>query len=258
MASTVQAGECYWAFAFLPRPTLRAAGRLTTAGGSRSRDVQAFCKQHQNHPHGSGRAKPSAITEETRESALAFKRTAPSARSVHRCGGQRTGSGREGSLSDVTVATPRSRSGVTEGSDAALNLQALRTPSRAGMTSNKDPLAATPHSIRFSNTCSLACGGGDLARPGSGPADRGAAGAVRGAARRRPGHRRRGGRQRRAICPRGRHQGLEPDAAGAATMAGAVRAAARRLPRPSTASGRRWVGTARPGVALPMRYYCSE
>jgi hypothetical protein len=74
MASTVQAGECYWAFGFLPRPTLRTVRRLTTAGGSRSRDEQAFCEQHQNHPHGSGRAKPSATAEETREAALAFKR----------------------------------------------------------------------------------------------------------------------------------------------------------------------------------------
>jgi hypothetical protein len=40
----------------------------------------------------------------------------------------------------------------------------------------------TPDSV--SNVCSLACPGGELGRPGAGPADRGAAGAVRGAARR--------------------------------------------------------------------------
>jgi hypothetical protein len=39
-----------------------------------------------------------------------------------------------------------------------------------------------------SNVRSITWFGGDLARPGHGPADRGAAGAVRGAAWRRPGH----------------------------------------------------------------------
>jgi hypothetical protein len=48
-----------------------------------------------------------------------------------------------------------------------------------------------------SNLCSIPWIGGDLARPGPGPADRGTAGAVRGAAWRRPGHRARAGRQGR-------------------------------------------------------------
>jgi hypothetical protein len=46
----------------------------------------------------------------------------------------------------------------------------------------------------------------NLAGPGPGPADRSAAGAMRGAARRRPGHRPRGGRQHPALHPRGRQQ----------------------------------------------------
>ena len=54
--------------------------------------------------------------------------------------------------------------------------------------------------------------GGDLARGPLGPADRGAVGAVRGAARRRPGHRLQAGRQGGAVHPCRRHQGLEPDA----------------------------------------------
>jgi hypothetical protein len=65
----------------------------------------------------------------------------------------------------------------------------------------------------LSNISSITCHGGDLARPRPGPADRGTAGAVRGPARRRPGHRPGGGRQDRALRPRRRHQGLEPDAA---------------------------------------------
>jgi hypothetical protein len=84
------------------------------------------------------------------------------------------------------------------------------------------------------NISSIDCSGGDLARPGPGPADRGAAGAVRGATRRRPRHRPRGGRQRRALPPRRRHPDLEPDAAGAPAPPRGVRPEARRLPRPST------------------------
>jgi hypothetical protein len=87
----------------------------------------------------------------------------------------------------------------------------------------------------LSNLCSILWFGGDLARPGPGPADRGAAGAVRGAARRRPGNDSRGGRQRRALSPRRRHQDLEPHAARAPAPARGLRAAARRLP--STADG---------------------
>ena len=44
------------------------------------------------------------------------------------------------------------------------------------------------HDEAFSNLCSIPWVGGDLARPGPGPADRGAVGAVREAARRRLGH----------------------------------------------------------------------
>src|SRR5512132_510102 len=65
----------------------------------------------------------------------------------------------------------------------------------------------------FSNMRSITWFGGDLARPELGPADRSAAGAMRGAARRRAGHRPRAGRQGRAVHPRRRHQDLEPDAA---------------------------------------------
>jgi hypothetical protein len=72
-------------------------------------------------------------------------------------------------------------------------------------------LGSVPDSL--SNLCSVIWPGGDLARPRLGPADRGAARAVRGAARRRPGHRPQAGRQRRALPPRRRHQHLEPHAA---------------------------------------------
>jgi hypothetical protein len=84
------------------------------------------------------------------------------------------------------------------------------------------------------NACSIRCSGGDLARPGPGPADGGAAAAVRGAARRRPGHHLCGGRQRRALCPCRRHQDLEPDATGTPAPTRGIRPTARRLPRPST------------------------
>jgi hypothetical protein len=94
-----------------------------------------------------------------------------------------------------------------------------------GLRSVPDPL---------SNLCSITWIGGDLARPGSGSADRGAAGAVRGAARRRPGHRPRAGRQARAVHPGRRYQDLEPHAAGTAAPARGVRPASRRLPRPPT------------------------
>jgi hypothetical protein len=88
----------------------------------------------------------------------------------------------------------------------------------------------------------LLCCGGEPARPRAGPADRGTAGAVRGTAWRRPGNRPRAGRQRRAVRPRGRHQDLEPDAAGAATAAQPVRATAWRLHRPALDLGRRPIG----------------
>jgi hypothetical protein len=55
--------------------------------------------------------------------------------------------------------------------------------------------------------------GGDLARPGPGPADRGTARSVCRATRRRSGHRPRSGRQRRALRPCRRRQGVEPHAA---------------------------------------------
>jgi hypothetical protein len=84
----------------------------------------------------------------------------------------------------------------------------------------------------YSNISSIACLGGDLAGPG--PADRSAAAAVRGAARRRPDHHPRSGRQRRTLHLRRQHQDLEPDAAGAPAPARAVRPPARRLPRPPT------------------------
>jgi hypothetical protein len=77
----------------------------------------------------------------------------------------------------------------------------------------------------LSNLCSISWFGGDLARPRGGPADRGAAGAVRGAARRRPCHRSRAGRQDRAVCPRRWHQDLESHAAGAAAPTRGVRPA---------------------------------
>ncbi len=90
-----------------------------------------------------------------------------------------------------------------------------------------------------------------MARPGCGPADRGAARPLRGAARRRPGHNPRSGRQHRAVHPGGRHEGLEPDAAGAAAAAGGVRAAAGRLHRPST-DGRERRRTKRASRAGPL------
>jgi hypothetical protein len=98
-----------------------------------------------------------------------------------------------------------------------LSLAVPQVPPSCG-PSAAHPGCARPVGLRsvpdpLSNLCSVPWFGGDLARPGLGPADRGAAGAVRGAARRRPGHHPRGGRQRRALPPRRRHQALEPDAA---------------------------------------------
>ena len=90
---------------------------------------------------------------------------------------------------------------------------------------------------RFSNLCSIAWFGGDLARPGLGSADRGAAGAVRGAARRRPGHCPRTGRQGRTVPPRRRHQDLELDATGTPAPARGVPLAPGRLPRSPTDPG---------------------
>jgi hypothetical protein len=111
------------------------------------------------------------------------------------------------------------------------------------------------------NISSIACFGGDLARPGPGPADRGTAGAMRRAARRRPGHRPRAGRQGRALPLRGRHQGLEPDAARAATTPQGIRPAAGRLHRPSPGSGHPTVALRElsgqlPDVRRPLRRGC--
>jgi hypothetical protein len=103
-----------------------------------------------------------------------------------------------------------------------------------------------------SNKCSIVCFSGHLARPRTGPADRSAAGAVRGAARRRPGHRGRAGRQNRAVRPRRRHQDLEPDAAGAAAPTRGLWPAPGRLPRPPTDPGRRCI--VKPGRRLPTAY----
>jgi hypothetical protein len=119
------------------------------------------------------------------------------------------------------------------------------------------PVAVSSIADGISNTRSIACSGGDLARPGSGPADRGAAAAVRGAARRRPGHHPRGGRQGRAVCSRRRDQDLEPDAAGTPAPARSVRPAARRLPRPPTNQVRRRIGTAGARWPLPQLGVCS-
>jgi hypothetical protein len=102
------------------------------------------------------------------------------------------------------------------------------------MCPNIHPIAVGSIADGISNTRSIACSGGDLARPGPGPADRGAAGAVRGAARRRPGYHRCGGGQRRALPPCRWHQDLEPDAAGRPAPTSGIRPAARWLPRPST------------------------
>jgi hypothetical protein len=104
-----------------------------------------------------------------------------------------------------------------------------------------DPAGRALHPIRPANVCSIRFLRWGLARPGAGPADRGAAGAVCRAARRRPGNRPRAGRRRGTVRSRGRHQGLEPDAAGAAAPAGGVRHAAGRLPRPTTESHSRYV-----------------
>ena len=99
------------------------------------------------------------------------------------------------------------------------------TVHRAAVSKNADSV---------SNRCSIIFLGGDLARPGAGPADRGAAGALRGAARRRPGHHLCGGSQRPALPLRRRHQDLEPDAAGTPAPTRGLPPAARRIPRPST------------------------
>jgi hypothetical protein len=69
-----------------------------------------------------------------------------------------------------------------------------------------------------------------------------ATGAVRGAARRRPGHHPGGGHQGRALRPRRRHQDLEPHATRAPAPARGLRAAA-RLPRPPTDLSHRRIGT---------------
>jgi hypothetical protein len=54
------------------------------------------------------------------------------------------------------------------------------SPTDHESTSRRKPSSVA---ITVPNFCSIVCSGGDLARPGSGPADRRAAGAVRGAAR---------------------------------------------------------------------------
>jgi hypothetical protein len=84
---------------------------------------------------------------------------------------------------------------------------------RAPVCSAVHPSAVGSIPDSVPNKRSIPWSGGDLARPGPGPADRSAAGPVRGAARRRLGHRPRGSRQGRALPPRGRHQDLEPHAA---------------------------------------------
>jgi hypothetical protein len=96
------------------------------------------------------------------------------------------------------------------------------------------PVAVSSIPDAPSNMSSIGCIGGDLARPRPGPADRGAAAAVRAAARHRLGHHPGRGRRRRALPPRRRHQDLEPDAAGTPAPTGGVRPAARRAPRPPT------------------------
>jgi hypothetical protein len=55
----------------------------------------------------------------------------------------------------------------------------------SGPSGRGQAVSRIPDSI--SNTRSITCFSGELARPGPGPANRGAAGAVRGAAWRRPG-----------------------------------------------------------------------
>jgi hypothetical protein len=69
-------------------------------------------------------------------------------------------------------------------------------------------------------------------------------GAMRAAARRRPGHRPRACGQHRALPPRRRHQDLEPDAAGTPAPARGLRPPPRRLPRPPTDPSHRPIGTA--------------
>ncbi len=76
---------------------------------------------------------------------------------------------------------------------------------------------------------------------------RGAAGAVRRVARRRPGEPPRGRRRGRALHPRRRRQGLEPDAPRATTPARGLPPATGRLPRPSTDLGRRRIRPQRAG-----------
>jgi hypothetical protein len=92
-----------------------------------------------------------------------------------------------------------------------------------------------------SNWCSITWVGGDLARPWPGTADRGAAGTVRGAARRRPGQPARSGREGRAVHLCRWHQDLEPHAAGTPTPARGLPPTAGRLPRPSTDPSRRHI-----------------
>jgi hypothetical protein len=100
-----------------------------------------------------------------------------------------------------------------------------------------------------SNLCSICWFSGDLARVGLGQPARSSAGAVRAAARRRPGHRPQAGRQGRALPPRRRHQDLEPDTAGAPAPSRGVQPAARRLPRPSTNAAVALEATYRPDQA---------
>jgi hypothetical protein len=84
-------------------------------------------------------------------------------------------------------------------SDHRLNHPAASSPRERGGQRPIHPVALGSIPDSIPNIRSLACHGGDLARPGPGPADCGAAEKVRRAARRRPGHRQRGGRERRAL-----------------------------------------------------------
>jgi hypothetical protein len=139
-------------------------------------------------------------------------------------------------VADLSVRYPLVSSAVPQvppSCGPAAHPKALRCP--VGLCSVPDP---------HSNFCSICWSSGDLARPGCGPADRGAAGAVRGAARRRPGHPPPAGRRGRAVPPRRRHQDLEPHAARAAVPARGVPPTLRRLPRPPTDPSHRRIRTA--------------
>jgi hypothetical protein len=197
-SSTVNSGLC------LCRPTC-SIGASEAVGGSFP--SSRWCRGRERGTPGRRQRRccrvPAAIDKRL---AVALRVTASNGNNPESAEPGRRGQGVDGDLAARAAA-------VSAGSSFAVR-QVRQVAAQCG-----PPQALSGHvGLRsvldsLSNLCSIVWFGGDLARPGRGPADRGAAGAVRGAARRRPGHRPRAGRHGRAVPPRRRHPDLEPHAA---------------------------------------------